>query len=271
MDIKEIQSIETNLLKELTNFLEEHHIKYFLDYGTLLGAVRHKGFIPWDDDIDISMTRDEYTKFMEVARNNNNRINEHIIISAPELKNSKFTYCKIYDTRYRVEEKVAHIKDECLWIDVFPYDDLIYDDATEDKRFKKIFTFNKIINLKKMSYSNLYVVTEKKIKYIIKFMAKILLYIIPSKLIINLILKEAQKENNENDNRMQDMVIANTHRYAILKSDLNDLIEIEFDGNYFKTIRKYDEHLKKIYGDYMKLPPENERETHIHRVWKVEE
>lgn len=271
MDIRKIQNIEKNLLVELTNFLDKNQINYFLDYGTLIGAVRHKGFIPWDDDIDISMTRKEYNRFIEVARNNSNKINDYIIISAPELNNSKFPYCKIYDTRYRVEEKVAHIKDEWLWVDVFPYDDLIDDEIIEIKRIKKIHKLNKILNLKKIDYKNLYVVTDNKFKLILKFIVKLFLYIIPYKFIIDLILKEAQRNNNENNNKVQNLVIASIYRYGITKSDLNEYIEIEFEGYKFKTIKNYDKHLKYIFGDYMQLPPEDKRETHIERIWKVNE
>ena len=68
LDINEIHNIQKDMLNEFTSFLDKNNIKYFLDYGTLIGAARHKGFIPWDDDLDISKIRKEYNKFLNAVK-----------------------------------------------------------------------------------------------------------------------------------------------------------------------------------------------------------
>lgn len=72
LDINEIHNIQKDMLNEFTSFLDKNNIEYFLDYGTLIGAARHKGFIPWDDDLDISMIRKEYNKFLNVVKKTKN-------------------------------------------------------------------------------------------------------------------------------------------------------------------------------------------------------
>ena len=75
LDIKEIQKEELNILKETIKFLNKNNIKYYIFYGTLLGAVRHQGFIPWDNDIDIAIPRPEYEKLINILKEKNNKIN----------------------------------------------------------------------------------------------------------------------------------------------------------------------------------------------------
>lgn len=145
LDINEIHNIQKDMLNEFTSFLDKNNIKYFLDYGTLIGAARHKGFIPWDDDLDISMIRKEYNKFLNAVKKNKNfMINDHLLITAPELKNTTFTFCKLYNLNYKVQEKGFNIDGEYFWIDVFPYDKLSPSVKENYKNYKNIKFIKKI-------------------------------------------------------------------------------------------------------------------------------
>ena len=120
---KEIKKELLNILYILDIFLTNHNLKYSITSGTLLGAVRHKGFIPWDDDIDISMLRPDYNKLIHILKNIN-KIDESLSGIGFELGNSNIPFLKIINKNIKTEEKIIRdITDEGnLWVDIFPFD-----------------------------------------------------------------------------------------------------------------------------------------------------
>ena len=132
LTLDEIHYEEKEILKETVKFLDEHNLTYFITYGTLLGAVRHGGFIPWDDDIDLVMARPEYNKFVEYLKEHGNKISGNLEVIGLELNNSDFPILKIINKNIRVNEKDK--ADQYLWLDIFPLDATPKDNA---KFFKK--------------------------------------------------------------------------------------------------------------------------------------
>lgn len=120
---KEIQTLELDILKKFKNYAKQHNISFFLCGGTLLGAIRHKGFIPWDDDIDICVPRDSYDKLIELAKENRFIDGTNYKFCLPLDENYIYPYIKIINTNTIVYEKDIK-KEYCLgvWIDVFPLD-----------------------------------------------------------------------------------------------------------------------------------------------------
>ena len=121
---KQIKSELTALLQVVHEFLVEHNIKYTITAGTLLGAVRHKGFIPWDDDIDIALTREQYDKLVRLLREQHNSVNECVYAEGFELGNDDIPYIKIVNKNIFVEDHTASIdrnefKEDFLWVDIF--------------------------------------------------------------------------------------------------------------------------------------------------------
>ena len=104
---KQIKSELTALLQVVHEFLVEHNIKYTITAGTLLGAVRHKGFIPWDDDIDIALTREQYDKLVRLLREQHNSVNECVYAEGFELGNDDIPYIKIVNKNIFVEDHTA--------------------------------------------------------------------------------------------------------------------------------------------------------------------
>ena len=118
---KQIKSELTALLQVVHEFLVEHNIKYTITAGTLLGAVRHKGFIPWDDDIDIALTREQYDKLVRLLREQHNSVNECVYAEGFELGNDDIPYIKIVNKNIFVEDHTASIdrnefKEDFLWV-----------------------------------------------------------------------------------------------------------------------------------------------------------
>ena len=97
ISLREHQLVMLGILKEFAKFCEEHDLSYFLDAGTLLGAVRHHGFIPWDNDLDVCMPRPDFNKFLALLKEKNYRLNDYLVLERPE--ETIYPFFKIGDTR----------------------------------------------------------------------------------------------------------------------------------------------------------------------------
>lgn len=124
MQLKQLQKLSLNILIDIDNICKKNNIKYFLIGGSLIGAIRHKGFIPWDDDIDIAMLRKDYNKFKKIMLSRHKSIPYYLHILCDEIGNYPFNYLKIKDNRTKIIEKeLEHLNlDLGVNIDVFPLD-----------------------------------------------------------------------------------------------------------------------------------------------------
>jgi len=252
--LKQLQTTEIEILNEVVRICDKYKINYFLLYGTLLGAVRHFGFIPWDDDIDIAMPRKDYNLFIEKAKK--------------ELKGKyKLDYIKNNDNYYLTFLKVRNTKtiyDEAnlknyqgnkgIWIDIFPLD------YAEEIDFK-VKLKNKIVNTlsKVLSYKS---INLKKNNFLFNFFIKVV-KIIPNKTIISFINKLLNNELVTAKYLISycdfDCLEMNTY----LTKDIFPLKKLKFGKNKYNVPSNYDSILKTMYGnDYMELPPLEKRVTH---------
>ena len=257
--IKKLRKSEIKILDEIVRICEKHNLKYFLMGGTLLGAVRHKGFIPWDDDLDIAMPRDDYEKFLDIAIEelsddfevDDIRTNENynLIFAKIRLKNSLFLagYCK--------EEYIKH---NGIWVDVFPFD--------ESKHNRDLFIkmkWSHIRLLKAIYIRNTELVSMKK-HHLTNFLQNFYKNV-PQKKLNRRIYKKITSENHRKGNKYyinygsQYGVMKQTH----LKTNLFPLKKITFEGKKYCVPNNYKEVLRTIYGDnYMQLPPKEKQITH---------
>ncbi|TNU89962.1 LicD family protein [Eggerthella lenta] len=133
-ELRRLQMVELGILRDIDKVCREHGIRYFLDSGTLLGAVRHGGFIPWDDDVDVGMMRPDYERFLEVAPK---ALGEGYAVCEPR-SHPKFAgmFAKVWKrgTKFSTDESIEAGIDQGIFVDVFPYDALHDDPAIAAKQ-----------------------------------------------------------------------------------------------------------------------------------------
>lgn len=266
ISLEECKKIEFEILCYVADFCDKHGIEYMLAYGTLLGAVRHKGFIPWDDDIDLWMKRDEYDRLIEIFNKERNESSPYYLVS-PYEKGAKHTYVKVINTKTVKKEFATNYKylDFGVDIDIFPLDGLPSDEQTRKKWVFKLQNIYLKHFFKLMAFHG-------NISTRIKLLAKKTLMVFTSK---NRLLNKAKKIHAEYPYR--DAEYVNTMEmyfcldaYPLKKEYFEGTVEVDFEGRKFKAPKNYHEVLTCTYGDYMTLPPEEERVTHhINQVfWK---
>lgn len=250
--LKKLQDCETSILASIDKFCAIHNIKYSLYAGTALGAIRHKGFIPWDDDIDICMERNEYERFISLWEENGPT--DELFFQDPENEESRINHAKvrkngtILGSIEELKEKGHH----GIWLDIFPIDKV-----PNEKRKKRKFLF---VSKVRLVYTRGYTIKNKG-KFL-RFLSKVML-LLPRKIQIK-IRKRCDKyikkyRNITNDYCLMCLAAPNALRMEY-PSDLFDNIDRVPFGNYkFRLTNKWHEMLSVNYGAYMQLPPENER------------
>lgn len=253
--IEESKIIMLNILKSVHKFCVDNNLKYSLYAGTLIGAIRHNGFIPWDDDIDIVMPRKDYQFFIK-----NFKTQFYNIITPYNSKEYYLPWAKVFDNR-TIKIEPMNIKSKYLFgvdIDVFPVDFVDSEDSyLIVQKMKKNLNSKRNRALSKASIPNPVVHPKAFCNCLItrffysgkqtKFCRKL--------------DKSYQKFNNNDHNFL--MVNSLFFKRPIFKNDLFDnLILHDFEKEKFYVFSEYDYFLKLMFGDYMKLPPVEKQQTH---------
>lgn len=248
IELKKLKDEELKILNYFVSFCSKHKLNYQLTYGTLLGAIRHQGFIPWDDDIDVHMEPKEYIKFLELMKKE--KQDKYIIQNTDTEKHYHTYFTKIRkNNSCMVEKEWQHLKiHKGINIDIFPL--FPYPDNLKDRK-KMIFNL-KIANLL-ASKNN----PTKNIKNKIIFT---ILKIIPRKITNKITSKIIKKLLNYNGEYNQYIIELNSK--PIKREWVEKSLEVPFENKKYKVSSKYDEMLTCLYGDYMIPPKEEDRVGH---------
>ncbi len=260
---EEIKKIEIDILSDVANFCDKNGLTYFLAYGTLIGAVRHNGFIPWDDDIDIQMPRRDYNFLINHYNENNKRYK----LIAPTDTCARHSFVKIIDTKTIKIESGIDYKNGYLGIDidVFPIDGQPEDENEYIKWFDCLQGY----------YKKFVRAVAKKNNNILKrFYNWIIVFFAGGKNGIykrTIALHERYSfEKSEFIGTIESAFNSSKNRFD--KSCYAGTINVSFENKIFKIPVGYDTILYKMYGDYMKLPDEKERITHhVNEMFLLEE
>ena len=263
MNLRELQLKELNILEHVLNICESNNILYFMLSGTLLGAVRHKGFIPWDDDIDLGMPREDYERFILIAQKD---LPEFLRIQNFKInKNYRKYYSKIEDIRYSVRRDDAlDINNCCIWIDIFPLDGMPSNFLKKNLHMLSLLyrrllhtysLYNQVINFK------------KKRKFLEKFLIKIGGVIVryikfnPDKHLyhIDSLLKKYPYEQSE---YIVNFTGAYKFKEMFPRSYYKRGMMYDFEHLKLRGPVEYDKILTQQYNDYMTPPSEKDRVWH---------
>lgn len=260
--LRKVQLAQLEIGKEIKRVCDENGIKYFLDSGTLLGAIRHKGFIPWDDDMDMGMLREDYERFIEIAPKKLKP--EYFLQTWKTDKSYPYAFAKIRKKGTVFIEAVsqktnAHNE---IFVDIFPYDVYPDDETVRTKLTKKIMLLKYSLWMKdgmtpwlrhKSALDRLLV----RAKYVPHYF-----YALTHSR--NAMIAEYEK--------LMPMHNAETSKYYVEQSGgtpfgkwiiptecFEKFIEVKFEDTMFLVPEKYDLYLKTVYGDYMQLPSVEKR------------
>lgn len=251
MHFEEIKTAELDILCDVTRFCEENNLTYFLAYGTLIGAVRHKGFIPWDDDIDIFMPRKDYDKFRSMYKNER----YHVISPSDAIACHSMT--KVIDSETIKLEPCLNYKNGYLGvdIDVFPLDGEPGNEFDYKKWYKK---------LQKYYYGHFYLTMKPfsgKRNFLISTILRLLGFT-KSRLLKKAEALHRQYPYEESEWIGSVEMIYNSPKNRFKKEWFADYVLGDFEGRKFRIPIGYHEILTALYGDYMKLPPIEQQATH---------
>ena len=258
LSVAEVKEIQLEILSFFHEYCIRYGLRYYLSAGTLIGAVRHKGYIPWDDDIDVVMLREDYDRLLSQFNQTNTR---YQIISNDLDYTCKYGYAKlvnsgtvfIEDPKYDLDKRIG------INIDIFPLENLGNDYQQAIKTVKKAEKYTWIIDKKNCVLKHktpLKTITLKLIKTVMK--------IFSYKWCFDGVRRIMNTRKNDNASIYvgQITLFAKGENEILKREWFSKQVDMEFEGRRFFAPIGYDEYLKRLFGDYMKLPPKEQQVTH---------
>lgn len=260
LSLDEIKNIEVEILEYISEICDKNNLRYFLSYGTLIGAIRHKGFIPWDDDIDIAMPRKDYDQLLEILQAQTASKYKCLI---PMKAGYYYEFAKVIDTTTRVQEQTT-ISAECgVWVDIFPLDGL--------NRSDKINHYT-LLFLNRCRAASVNAKFPNKMRGLLKpleFCFWKLCRLIGYKPFLRTSLKLSQKYDFDSSEFVGFASSYPAYNKYMERKWFEESVNVPFENKRFKAPKEYHKYLSTQYGDYMKLPPEDRRISHHMEAYRI--
>lgn len=256
--LQDAQELTMTILRDFDEICKKNNLEYWVDYGTLLGTIRHKGFIPWDDDIDVGMLREDYNKFIKIA---SEELPDDLLLQNIESdEHVEYQWAKIRHKYSLILEEDSPKYQSGMFIDVFPFD--FYDSEVDIRDFRERKKYIK--NYKAIYNANLKF--EKSFKKNIKRLGcKILKNTILRKNLRDLIIEEKEKIDIKR-NKKKFIGLGREVFYDLKLIDYEMMFPLKrakFGNIEVNIPREYDKYLEQTYGsDYMEIPKEKDRYAH---------
>lgn len=258
--LKKIQELEFKNFLVFDEVCKKIGVNWFVYGGTMIGAVRHKGFVPWDDDFDVAMPRADYEKFVKEAPA---VLPQEYHLQTPYTdKKTPYSFSKLRLKGTTYIEYVYHKLDieKGVYIDIYPIDNLPDSDEDFYRQYKAFHRLAVLYAWKQSPY-----IDKKcnKISYLVKqtmkFVVWVLLKLVPQKCIIKKMDKISKRYNNTKTSRMGNLYYP---KPVNVFTEIFPLVDGEFEGQPVKLPKCWDQHLKSRYGNYMEMPPPEKRIGH---------
>lgn len=257
-DLRKLQLSLLEIFNDVVKICNKHNLTYFLAGGTCLGAVRHKGFIPWDDDIDIIMPRNDYMKFLDIARE---ELGSKYFLDYDKTskyyhkyhvtvrKNNTYFGTEGYDKK---EKKGIH---QGFFVDVLPLDFIPSKDSKKTKVDVVIVrTIEQVIRFK---------TGYLKFRHLRNKLISLPLIVLPKKLLHSMMYKRCMKYNDKKRNYLVEY--CSPHFYKKIIYDYDTVFpasKVIFEGKEYSAFHDTDKYLTQLYGNYMKYPPKEKQVAH---------
>lgn len=265
-ELERVQQIALEVLREFICICNKYGLKYFVHWGTAIGTVRHQGFIPWDDDVDVGMIREDYDRFMEVAPD---EIGGRYTISSAFIQKNCFG---MYATMWK--DNTLHMtRQENLWpgkhgirIDIFPFDYVPEDDVLRAKQIRKVAFWNRLYVMKNLSHPHIPGDSLKaKLVRGVSFLGHYVMKLMPMEMILRHADGWARKYQGKS--RLMTLIYySDAEKWKLWLDDIYPLQTGMFEGTEVSVMHRNHEALTASYGDYMTLPPEEERVNHYQGI-----
>jgi len=256
LSLQELKEIELDILRVFHDFCVKNNIRYFISHGTLLGTIRYKGFIPWDDDVDVLVPREDYNRLLKLFEDSD----QYRLFAFEKNEKYLYPYAKLCDmTTRKVEPGYDNGLDLGVDMDIFPLD-AWGSDLEQAKREVKTLRKNMLyLGLSKLEKPDSVNPVKRFIKGIVMAWCK--LY--GSKHYVRKLISESTKHEYKGSAYLGDRAWCVYKERDIIPAEVFEkAIEVEFEGEKFFAPVGYDAYLTSLYGDYMPEPPKEKQKTH---------
>lgn len=253
---EELKTIQLDVLQAIDKFCADNGIVYSLACGTMLGAVRHKGYIPWDDDIDIYLLREDYIRLIKLFPKT--YLERYELVSLERDAQWTRAYAKAFDNRTRIIEKSTDNIQIGVNIDVYPIDDVPDEESEWLKYDRRRRFFQRVDIVKSIRISS----RRGILKNATLLAMKLPLCFLTRRHTARFLSWYSQKNNGKGYTSVFECVQGMLQKHKFSKTLFSSVVKMPFEDRCFMGFEDYDSYLRNAYGDYMQLPPEEKRISH---------
>jgi len=254
IEINELRKLQLQIMQAIHDFCTNNNIRYSISGGTLIGAVRHKGYIPWDDDIDCMMPRPDYEKFVKTFNENNN--SDFKVFSSYNDSFFFQPFAKVVNTKTTLIEHEDRPQPNLgVYVDVFPIDGLPNNEKAREQYWNMI--------AKKKNFSTVVYSKSNKKEHGMKKLARKVLFCLfrpfPANWYANKLHKLGMKNPFEGSNFVANSIFGYHKKEQMPKNIFDSYVLLKFEDRKFYAVKDYNTYLSNLFGDYMQLPPKEKQ------------
>lgn len=265
LTIEEVHHGTLDILKKIIEITTKIGVDYYVMYGSLIGAARHQGFIPWDDDFDIIMLREDYEKFISYCNEHHEELGHFRVFNRDNTPGYPFNISRFCDTRYRMVSEVAPDAGMGIFIDIYPLDTVKESKPSKFLLYKKKLLMILIFECYQKSSAH----ANKGFKTIVWTLIRMIARLFGANFWLNQ-LEHLKDRHTDNEGKYVTCLVWDDHNHY-KKSYFEEYTFMKFEDLEIKVSKDYDTLLRTEYGDYMQLPPVEKRtSSHNYALYRKE-